>query len=97
MKLHAVVLGDHLEAVLPHVDNPDDASRRRIAQRRVVDGPAREVVSLRVGQILPVAVVQDAIGVNWARANGEALAVGPIIKRLTYNMILVWGIKIILL
>ena len=42
----------------------------------MVDGPPAEVVGLVVREVPPVALVQDAVGVDGAGADGEDLAVG---------------------
>ena len=55
--------------------DPDDASRGAVSVCGVVDGPLTQVVGLLVCQVVPVALVEDAVGVDRAGAYAEHLPV----------------------
>ena len=73
MKLLAVLLGDHLEASLLHVVDPDHTSGGRVPEGGVVDGSPAQVIRLLIIEVVSVASVQESLGENGARANTVAV------------------------
>ena len=74
VELLAVLLGDHLEACLLHVVDPDNASGGSVPEGGVVDGSPAQVVSLLVSKVVSVAGIKNSVGEDGARADTVAVS-----------------------
>mmetsp|Transcript_59831 Transcript_59831/g.144175 ORF Transcript_59831/g.144175 Transcript_59831/m.144175 type:complete len:237 (-) Transcript_59831:207-917(-) len=60
-----------------HMVHAHKTSRRRVTERRVVDGPAAELARLRHGEVRPEPSVQNAVGVRRPRPDRKLFALDP--------------------